>query len=92
MMGELQEAIFKLFRLARSFPNKLRLKADSRDHPTAVRAAFREYSDFQRQFMSAADTCSHKGWPDRGAVLYNRNFALNTYCRGESLKAAYGIH
>jgi hypothetical protein len=64
---------------------------------------FGEYSDSQRQFMDVTDTCSHRGWLDRGAVLYNtlamsaiiyspdRNFDLNIYCPGESLKAAYGV-
>jgi hypothetical protein len=86
MMGELQEMIFKLFRLVRGVPNKIRAKADSRDQPTAVRAAFREYSDSQREFMNVADTCSHQGWPDRGAVLYNTWQCQRLYIRRQELR------
>jgi len=86
MRGELQEAILKLFRLARGFPNRNRHKADSIDHPTAVRTAFRGYSDSQRQFMNVADTCSHRGWPDRGAVLYNTWQCQRLYIRRQELR------
>jgi hypothetical protein len=83
----LREAILKLFRLVRGFPNAIRATADSRrDRPTAVRAAFCEYSDSQRQFMTVADTCSHRGWPDRGAVLYNTWQCQRLYIRRQELR------
>jgi hypothetical protein len=85
-MGELREAIVKLFRLVRDFLNAIRVKEDSRDHPTAVRAAFCEYSNSQRQFMNVADTCSHRGWPDRGAVLYNTWQCQRLYIRRQELR------
>src|ERR1700680_2128569 len=86
MVGVLQEAISKLFRLVRGLPNRYRHKPDSLDPPTAVRAAFREYSVSQRQFMNVADTCSHRGWPDRGAVLYNTWHCQRLYIRRQELR------
>ena len=85
MVGVLQEAISKLFRLVRGFPNR-RHRADSQDRLTAVRLAFREYSDSQRQFMKVADVCSQIGWPDRGAALYCTWKCQQLYIRREELR------
>jgi hypothetical protein len=85
-MGMWQEAISKLSRLARALANKNHYKSGSLDHPTAIRNAFREYSESQRQFMKAADTCSHRGWPDRGAVLYNTWQCQRLYIRRQELR------
>jgi hypothetical protein len=81
-----QEAISKLLGLVRGSPNRNRHKVDSLDQPTAVRLAFREYSDSQRQFMSVADTCSHRGWADRGAVLFSTWQCQRLYIRREELR------
>jgi hypothetical protein len=86
MVGVLQEAVSKLFRLVRGSLNRNRDKVDSLDYPTAVRLAFREYSDSQRQFMNVADTCSRRGWADRGAVLYNTWQCQRLYIRREELR------
>ena len=86
MVGVLQEAISKLFRLVRRSPNWNRHNADPLDHPTAVRLAFREYSDSQRQFMNVADICSHRGWAERGAVLYNTWQCQRLYIRRQELR------
>ena len=86
MVGVLQEAISKLFRLVRGSRDRKFHKADSLDHATAIRLAFREYSDSQRQFMNVADTCSHRGWADRGAVLYNTWQCQRLYIRRQELR------
>src|ERR1700733_7639440 len=86
MVGVLQEAISKLFRLVRGSRDRKLHKADSLDHATAIRLAFREYSDSQRQFMNVADTCSHRGWAGRGAVLYNTWQCQRLYIRRQELR------
>lgn len=87
MPGVLQEAISWLVQLARGFANKNRPHAlNSLDHPTAIRNAFREYSDSQRQFMKVADVCSQRGWPDRGAALYCTWKCQQLYIRREELR------
>jgi hypothetical protein len=86
MVGVLQEAISKLFRLVRGSPKRNCHGGDSQDRLTAVRLAFREYSDSQRQFMNVADTCSHRGWADRGAVLYNTWQCQRLYIRRQELR------
>jgi hypothetical protein len=69
MLGVLQEAISKLAQVARGAAGRTRVKADS-DTPSVIRGAMSEYLESQRQFMRTAETCSHRGWPDRGAILY----------------------
>ena len=86
MMGVLQAAASKLFRLARGLPKKKLHKPVSLDHSTSVRTAFREYLESQRQFMKVADTFSHRGWPDRGAVLYNTWQCQRLYIRRQELR------
>jgi hypothetical protein len=70
MPSALQEMMSRLVQLVRGVGGKHPLKSDSSDRPATVRAGLRDYLDSQRQFMKIADTCSQKGWPDRGAVLY----------------------
>src|ERR1700744_1900687 len=91
MVGVLQEAISKPFRLARGIQNR-RHRANSQERPTAVRLAFREYSDSQRQFMNVADTCSHRGWADRAAVLYNTWQCQRLYIRRQELRFEHLLH
>ena len=82
----LQAAVSKLLRLARGLPKERLHKPDSLDHPTPLRTAFREYLESQRQFIKTADTCSHRGWPDRGAVLYNTWQCQRLYIRRQELR------
>ena len=65
----LQEAVSRLVNLARRAGRRTRVKADS-DPPSVIRSAMSEYLESQRQFIRSAETCSQRGWPDRGAVLY----------------------
>jgi hypothetical protein len=85
----LSAAVSKLFRLARGLSKESLHKPDSLEHPTPVHTAFLEYLDSQRQFIEAADTCSHRGWPDRGAVLYNTWQCQRLYIRRQELRFEY---
>jgi hypothetical protein len=85
----LPAAVSKLFRFARSLSKESLHKPDSLEHPTPVRTAFREYLESQRQFIKAADTCSHRGWPDCGAPLYNTWQCQRLYIRRQELRFEY---
>jgi hypothetical protein len=69
VLGLLQETVSRLVDLARGVGRRTRVKAAS-DPPSVIRSAMSEYLESQRQFMRTAETCSQRGWPDRGAVLY----------------------
>jgi hypothetical protein len=85
----LPTAVSKLLRFARGLLKQGPRKPDPLEHPTPVRTAFREYLESQRQFMKAADTCSHRGWPDRGAVLHNTWQCQRLYIRRQELRFEY---
>jgi hypothetical protein len=40
------------------------------DKLSVIRSAMVEYWESQRKFIRSAETCSWRGWPDRGASLY----------------------
>jgi hypothetical protein len=86
MLGVLQETISKLLQAARSLANKSRQRPDSVKRPSAIRNAFREYSEAQRKFMEVADDCSHRRWPDRGAALYYTWKCQKLYIRRQELR------
>jgi hypothetical protein len=82
----LRAALTKLFRLGGGSPKDNLHNPNSLDRPTSVRSAFREYLESQREFINVADTCSHRGWPDRGAVLYNTWQCQRLYIRRQELR------
>jgi hypothetical protein len=55
----------------------------------ALRAAFQEYLDAQRQFVEITETCSKRGWPDRPAVLYYAWECQRLYIRRQELRFEY---
>jgi hypothetical protein len=81
-----QKTFSRLARLLVNFARRYGGSPASVDRPTAIRTAFREYLDVQRQFMKTADACSRKGWPDRGAVLYHTWKCQELYIHRQELR------
>jgi hypothetical protein len=85
-MAAVQQTLSRLAKRVMNFARRNRDKPASLDRSATIRIAFREYLDTQRHFMKTADTCSRKGWPDRGAVLYHTWKCQELYIHRQELR------